>query len=45
MNWLRALIKRLVGRDRYHSQASEVTARSLRVELLNKQAQVIRRGR
>lgn len=43
MGWLKALIHRWVGRDRYHDQASEVTARTLRTELLAKRLQVIQR--
>lgn len=43
MSWLKRLIHRWVGRDRYHAQASEVTARTLRAELLEKRLQVITR--
>ena len=43
MTWLRRLIKRLVGPDKYHQQASEVTARALRAELLSKRLDVMTR--
>ena len=43
MRWVRRLIHRMMGRDRYHDQASEVTARSLRAELLSRRLQVIER--
>ena len=43
MSWLRRLIHRFVGQDRYHEQAQEVTNRRLRVELLQKRLQVIER--
>ena len=45
MGWIKALIHRWVGRDRYHTQASEVTARQLRTQLLSKQYEVYRRGK
>lgn len=43
MRWLRRLIHRLAGADRYHDQAMEVNNRGLRVELLNKRLAVIER--
>ena len=43
MNWLRRLIHRFAGADRYHDQAVEVNNRGLRVELLNKRLAVIER--
>jgi hypothetical protein len=43
MSWLRRLVRKLVGRDRYHDQAQEVNMRGLRVELLQKRLQVIER--
>jgi hypothetical protein len=45
MTWLRNLIRRFLGPTRYHDQASEVTARRLRQELLSKQLEVVRRGK
>jgi hypothetical protein len=43
MKWLRSFIHRLVGRDRYHDQSSEVQTRALRVEILRQRAQVYER--
>lgn len=43
MRWLRSVIRSLIGRDRYHDQATEVNNRALRVELLQKRLQVIER--
>ena len=43
MKWLRQLIRRFVGPDRFHDQSNEVTNRRLRAELLNKRLQVIER--
>ena len=46
MRWLRRLIHRWVGPDRYHDQAQEVQNRALRLHLLNQRLEVIeRRGR
>lgn len=45
MRWLKRLIHRLVGADRFHDQASEVTARTLRAELLSKRLDVYQRGK
>ncbi len=42
-SWLRRLIRRFVGRDRYHDQAQAVNNRGLRVELLQKRLEVIER--
>ena len=42
MNWIRRLIHRFVGRDRYHDQATEVNNRGLRAELLHRQALAMR---
>ena len=43
MSWLRKLIHKWLGRDRYHDQANEVNNRGLRVELLNRRLEVIER--
>ena len=43
MNWLRQLVHKWIGRDRYHDQANEVNNRGLRVQLLNKRLEVIER--
>ena len=43
MTWLRRLMHRLIGRDRYHDQAQLVNNRGRRVELLQKRLQVIER--
>ena len=43
MKWLRRMIHRLMGRDRYHDQAEQVNIRGLRVDLLNKHLEVIER--
>lgn len=43
MKWVRRLIHKLVGPDRYHDQAGEVNNRGLRVHLLNQRLQVIER--
>ena len=43
MNRLRRLIHRWLGPTRYHQQASEVTARMLRQELLAERLQVVTR--
>ena len=46
MNWLRSLVRRMVGQDRYHEQANAVNIRHFRQALLTKQLEVIeRRGR
>jgi len=45
MTWLRGLIHRLLGRDRFHEQANAVHVRRLRQELLTKQFEVVRRGK
>jgi hypothetical protein len=45
MSWLRRLIHKLMGRDRYHDQANEVNNRRLRVELLSKELELYRRGK
>ena len=46
MSWLKRLIHRLVGHDRYHEQANAVNVRHFRQALLTKQLEVIeRRGR
>lgn len=46
MNWLRELIRRMVGKDRYHEQSNAVNVRHFRQTLLSKQLEVIeRRGR
>jgi hypothetical protein len=41
--WLQRVIHRWLGPTRYHDQASAVTARSLRAELLARRLQVIQR--
>ena len=43
MKWVKRLIHRFIGRDRYHDQAQAVNNRGLRVELLQKRLQVIER--
>ncbi|HSM16312.1 MAG TPA: hypothetical protein VK845_04850 [Gemmatimonadales bacterium] len=43
MKFLRRLIRRWIGVDRYHDQAAEVNNRGLRMEILNKRLQVIER--
>ena len=43
MGWLRRLIHRLMGSDRYHDQAGEVQAQILRADLLEKRLQVFQR--
>ena len=43
MRWIRRLVHKLVGRDRYHEQANEVNIRGLRLDLLQKRLQVIER--
>ena len=52
MSWLRRLVHRLIGRDRYHEQAQEVTANGLRSDLRERRVQrltaeleLIQRGR
>ena len=45
MNWLRMVIRSLMGHTRYHDQANEVQARRLRAELLSKRLEVIQRGK
>lgn len=44
--WLRRLVRRFVGRDRYHEQSNKVNVRHFRQALLAKQLEVIeRRGK
>jgi hypothetical protein len=43
VKWLRRLIHRLAGKDRYHDQAEQVNNRGLRVDLLNKRLAVYER--
>ena len=43
MRWIRRLVHKLVGRDRYHEQANEVNIRGLRLDILQKRLQVIER--
>ena len=43
MRWVRRMIHKLVGHDRYHDQANEVNNRQLRAQLLERRLQVIER--
>ena len=43
MRWIRRLVHKLVGRDRYHEQANAVNIRGLRLDILQKRLQVIER--
>ena len=43
MSWLKRLIARFVGNDRYHEQANAVTVRQFRQAMLTKQLEVIER--
>lgn len=45
MDRLRRFIHRLFGASRYHDQASAVTARTLRADLLSKRLEVYQRGK
>jgi hypothetical protein len=45
MKWLRRLIRKWAGSDRYHEQANRVQDRQLRAELLSKRLDVVRRGK
>lgn len=46
MSWLKRLVARFVGRDRYHEQSNAVNTRYFRQALLAKQLEVLeRRGR
>jgi hypothetical protein len=43
MNLLRRLIRRWIGKDRYHEQAQEIQNRHLRLAILDRRLQVIER--
>ena len=46
MRWIRGVIHRWVGPDRYHDQAQQVQIRKLRLHMLNQRLDVIeRRGK
>ena len=46
MNWFSDWIHRMFGSDpRYHQQANEVTIRQIRVERLNRELAIYRRGK